>query len=142
MTLTYRGTELRSITDRRWFSLVNGFWGGITVRGEDDIIPGASGRQARPRLADRRIIRLHGFVLGTDEENHRSVQDALNTLFDPTLSSDALTVASPYMGLASGTATIQARVVSYTPVEVVPLLVTEWDIELEAIGSPPDWTRT
>lgn len=139
--LTYRSTELRDLSARRcWFDIVDGFWGGVEVRGVDVIIPGLAGRYSRNRLDDKRTVRLHGFVLGTDEANHRAVCDTLDGIFDPALAAGALVVTAPYMGLTAGSKTIQLRYLNADRREVVPYLVSEWDVELECIATPPDWT--
>lgn len=140
-TLVYRATELRDLTVRRcWFSVVSGWHDGIEVRGEDTVIPGLSGQTVRARVANLRVIHLSGTVFGTDEANWKAVMSTLEGIFDPALAPGALVVTNPYLGLASGTRTINARTVDYRTVDRLHELVTEYDVTLHAIGSPPNWT--
>lgn len=139
--LVYRSTELRDLTVRRcWFSVDSGWYDGITVRGVDVVIPGKSGRTVQTRIDDLRVIHLSGIVVGTDEANWKAVLSTLEGIFDPALDPADLVVSAPYLGLAAGTRTIAARTVDYRTVDVVPSLVTEYDVTLNAIGSPPDWS--
>ena len=139
--LTYDGTELRDMTVRRcWFSLVSGWRDGLVVRGEDIVIPGKSGRDQEGRVADYRVVVLHGIVLGTSESKWDSVSTTLDGLFDPSDNAKNLVVTSPYMGLSAGSRTISARVESVRVDQIVPYLVSEWTVILHAYGSPPDWS--
>lgn len=139
--LTYRSTELRTLATRRcWFSVVSGWHDGIEVRGINVVIPGKSGQTFQTRIKNLRVVRLSGIVLGTDEANWKAVMSTLEGIFDPSLSPGNLVVTAPYLGLTSGTRTISAYTVDYRTVDRVPGLVTEYDVTLNAIGSPPDWT--
>lgn len=139
--LTYDGTELRDLATRRcWFSIMSGWRDGLVVRGEDIVIPGKAGRDQESRVADYRVVHLHGLVLGTSETNWDSVSSTLDGLFDPSDNAKNLVVTSPYMGLSAGTLTISARVYSVRVTQIVPYLVSEWDVILHALGSPPDWS--
>lgn len=143
--LTFRGTELRDINERRcWFGIVAGYFGGVDVRGRDAVIVGAHGQFSTSRKAHTRAVRLQGFVVGTDEENWAEVSAELESIFDPTLLPGTLQVTSPYMGLDSGTRSIEARAEDYRTIDRVPFLVTEYDVTLIAVGDPvngvpPDW---
>jgi hypothetical protein len=139
--LTYRGVELRDLgVSPRYFSITGGWRDGVEVRGKDATIVGAPGRYELNRVADRRVVSLVGLVLATSEANWDDQMEVLEELFDPTLGSDNLIVTSPYMGLSAGTRTISARVANYLTVDVVPQLVTRWDVTLHAISNPPNWT--
>jgi hypothetical protein len=141
-TLTYRSEELRDLSvAHRYFSITGGWRDGLEVRGKDATIVGAPGMYELNRIANLRVIQLVGFVLAEDESDWDSEMAALEDIFSPLLSSDDLEVTSPYMGLAGGTRTISARVANYITVDVVPQLVTRWDVTLHAIGNPPNWTE-
>jgi hypothetical protein len=138
--IVYRNTELRNFTTTdRWFEVVEGLWGGIQTRGEDVIIPSASGRWARNRIADLRVVRLHGFVFGTTEALHRTNMNTVMTALDVTADPANLVIHTPLYGVPSGTRTISARVVDVRIVAMAPM-VSEIDAELHAIASPPNWT--
>lgn len=138
--LTYRATELRDLAvGHRWFSITGGWRDGIEVRGRDATIVGAPGQYELNRIANQRTIAAVGFVLAEDEEDWDDEMEVLCALFDTTLASGDLEVTSPYMGLAGGTRTIAARVANYLTVDVVPQLVTRFDVTFQAVGNPPDW---
>lgn len=138
--ITYRSTELRDFaTTDRWFEVVEGLWGGVQTRGVDVVIPALSGRYARNRVADLRVVRLHGFVYGSTEAAHRTNMDTVVTALDVTAEPADLVVHTPLYGIASGTKTISARVVDIRIVAVAPM-VSEIDAELHCISTPPDWT--
>ncbi len=142
MALTYRGVELRNITSaRRWFDLPMGMTGLLSTRGKDVTIPTLSGQYARSRIAHQRIIAIHGFVLGTSETNHLAERDALDAIFDPVLDPGSLVATGTWLGLGVTTKTILVRVLDEPKVvERVPNLVTEYDVQLLCIASPPNWT--
>ena len=139
--LTYRATELRDLAVRRcWFNIESGWHDGVEVRGEDTVIPGAAGQTSRNRIAHVRVIWLHGTVFGTDEANWKAVCATLEGIFDPSLAPGALVVTAPYLGLAAGSRSINARTVNYRTVHLLDQLVTEYNVTLHAIGNPPNWT--
>lgn len=139
--MTYRGTELADLTVRRClFELVGGWRDGLSVRGDDTVIPGASGRIEEARREDLRAIRLHGIVLATSEANWNTVLGELETAFDVSAAAASLIVTAPFMGLATGTRTISARVESVVTRDLLYGLVTEYDVLLHSVASPPDWT--
>ncbi len=141
--LTYRDVELRNLTvNRHHFSITGGWRDGIEVRGKDATIVGAPGMYELNRIPNKRVITLVGYVLGEDESDWDDEMAALEALFDPTLASGDLVVTDPYMGLVGMERTISARVSNYLTIDVVPQLVTRWDVTLNAIGNPPDWTET
>lgn len=138
--LTYRGTELRDLAVAgRWFSITGGWRDGIETRGKDATIVGAPGMYELNRKANHRVITLAGYVLASSEDDWDDEIAVLEALFDPTLLSGSLVVTSPYMGLTSGTRSISARVVNYLTVDVVPQLVTRYDVTLHCITNPPNW---
>lgn len=140
-TLVYRTTELRDLTARRcWFSIVAGWRDGIQVRRVTTEIPGLEGRTDEGAVEDIRVIRLHGLIVATSEANWDTVSATLNTTFDPAAATADLVVHSPYLGLSAGTRTISAIVESVRVIEIVPSLVTEYDVVLHALGSPPNWS--
>lgn len=142
MSLVYRSTELRNLTTARyWFDLPLGLTGILTVRGKDLTLPKSSGQYAGNRLAHQRIVPIHGLLLGTSESNHYSGRAALDAIFDPELDAGNLVVTGDWIGLGATTKTISVRVMDDVRiVEKVPNLVTEYDVQLLCIASPPDWT--
>ncbi len=137
--IVYRSVELRTFgTTNRWFEVREGLYDGVQVRGKDVVIPALSGRYARDRIADFRVIRLHGWVYGDTEAAFRTNMEATMVALDPTAAPANLVVHSPLYGVAS-TKTISARTID---VRVLPLswLHAEIDVELHCIASPPNWT--
>lgn len=143
--LTFGGTDIRDRTGI-FFDVVAGFRGVAEVRGADSIIPGKAGRTARSRVKDRRLIRLHGYIRGAgatltaQQQDFKAKCETAATLFDPDDAAKSLVVTAPYMGLAAGTKTISARVLSVIEGREQMGTFQEWDVAVEAIGDPPDWT--
>jgi hypothetical protein len=142
--LSYKGTDLQTL--KVYFDIASGFWEPAEVRGQDDIIPGLSGRFRRNRVKDRRIIELRGWIRGVGGTVLERQQDwgattaAVMALMDPTGAAGTLQVTNPYMGLTSGTKTISAYPLNLIGGEVDnSLSFQRWSIELEAVGTPPDW---
>lgn len=142
MALVLNSVELRDIiTARRWFDLPMGMTGQLSTRGVDVTIPGLSGQYPRDRIAHQRIVPIHGFVLGTSEANHLAERDALEAVFDPTDAPMNLVVTGDWIGLGATTRTLVVRVMDDVRiVERVPNLVTEYDVQLLCIATPPNWT--
>lgn len=145
MGLTFRGTDIQ--TANIFLDITRGYAEPAAVRGRDIIIVGRAGRTETSvvRKKDVRRILLEGWVLGTGaslvlkQQSWRSSTDTLMALMDHTLASGALVVSTPYMGLPSGSKTIQAKCINVMPGPIVSLYFQRWSIELEAIGNPPDW---
>lgn len=146
-SLTVGGLELRDLSAGYWFEIINGGPDDIaTVRGTDDIVPGASGRASGAWAKDVRTLRLHGIVAGeatesvTAAESFRTRMDALVAKMDPTALVDVVAYA-PYLGLASGkTATLSdCRPQNITGNPSYGDEVREMILELQSIDSPPDW---
>lgn len=151
--LTYRSVDLQTTTLA--FDLRSGFVEPATVRGEDDVIPGAAGRDVGARRADTLRIVLEGHVRGIgatrDERalSWRVASDALSAVLDRALTPGALVVgpvvpdewpdAAPYLGLLQNYG-LDARVVNAIsgPVQAHMSYQT-WSIELECVDSPPEW---
>lgn len=146
--LHYRTVSIRRGDRSIFLQIVAGMDEQVEVRGSDDIIPEATGRDVQPRRPDRRVIELQGWVLGVGatienkRTNYRSRINELHAILDPTLAPGALTVTSPYMGLASGTATIAARYVNAVWDEVIQGYFRRVSVELECVASPPNWVVT
>lgn len=143
MGMTYRGTDVQ--TANIVLDIIRGYAEPAEPRGTDIPIPGKHGRLEMARKKDRRSILLEGYVLGTgasltaQQQSWRTSTDALMALMDRTLASGALVVTSPYMGLAAGSKSINAKCLNVMPGPIVGLYHQRWSIELEAIGDPPDW---
>ena len=142
MGLSYRSVDLQ--TDNIKMDLYRGYFEPPEVRGEDDVIPGAPGRDEMGREVDRLLLRIEGYVIGTgaDEEERQqswhTATMALMATLDRTLASGVLVVTAPYLGLVSGTRTITARCVNMLggPVEAC-MTLQRWSIDLEAVE--PIW---
>jgi hypothetical protein len=151
--LNYRALDLQSATTH--FDLRSGYVEPPTVRGEDDVLPGAAGRDVGARRADIRRIILEGHIRGAgadrDERamSFRTASDALAAVLDRALTPGELVVgpaapaqfpdAAPYLGLTDNYS-LNARVVNAIsgPVQAHMSYQT-WSIELECVDSPPEW---
>ena len=140
---TYDGEALEEVIDgapRKLIGLVSGLDDSWEVRGEDDIVPGTSGRNPRNRLRDRLPILLEGSLLGvgtTAAEQHGDVRAAgeeLRVLVDPTRDPASLVVALE----DGGTATISARPLNVAAGPPTLAAVRSVSIQLEAVED--DWT--
>jgi hypothetical protein len=130
-----------------WLDLAVGYFDPAEVRGEDDIIPGASGREAGQWQRDIRRLQMPGFVRGiggNQDERSASWHDATVALMavmqlygDPV----PIEVDGPYLGIPTGTTrTLNARCVRVIPGPVQNLMSFQpWSFELECIDSPPEW---
>lgn len=138
--LTYRGTELRSLTAGigYWFHVVPPRKGTLKVKGTDPPIPAKRGRWAGNRLADIRTVMLHGEVTASSESDYATKMAALDVIFDPELSAGALVLGTDYPG-QSVSETLQVRFVNYFVREDVDHLLAELDVQLDTVDSP-DWT--
>lgn len=121
-----------------------------TVRGEDDIVPGASGRVTRTRVGDSLPVVIHMLVMGSGSthdaiaESYLTRMTALKDVFDPTADPFTLTIhptAKAVGGkVASGkTATIKVRCLRFVGPPAIGDEVREFDIECESVDSPPVW---
>jgi hypothetical protein len=126
-----------------------------SVRGTDDIIPQAAGREAAARQHDVLRFTLQGYVKGTGVDRDtralswRVATDALMAVMDFALDPSAVVVgpeapaqfpeASPYIGLTDNM-TLNARCVSMVrgPVQY-HMAYQSWSFEMECIDSPPEW---
>lgn len=144
------GTDLRPTDGTMKLDLIAGFWEPPNARGEDDVIPEASGRDEGVWIKDHRTIKLHGYVKGTGSTlvaRQQSFQSTMTTLMgklDTTASPAALVVSGPYMGLATSPSTvtksINVRCVNVVVGPITGLYHATVDVELVSIDSPPDWT--
>lgn len=118
-------------------------------RGEDDVIPEASGRAAGAWIADTRDLTLHGFVQGSGS-TAQAIRESFKTQFalllavmDPA-ALVTVTVYPPHFGLATGTtATLTScrpmRIIGPDPATLAWYEAWEGDIQLTSIKSPPNW---
>lgn len=118
------------------------------TRGEDDVIPGLPGRFRRNRVDDVLEIELRGSVRGLGATVDARAQDfrasvtALQAAFDPVGGPGTLSVIAPYLGLPSGSQSIEAYPVAPGIMggESHNLMsFMRFSIELIAIGDPPRW---
>ena len=113
-----------------------------TYRGEDDVVPAASGLYAGQWTKDTRDVALHGIVTGTSRTNFRSRADSLIAAMDPA-SLITISVYPPHFGLSTGeVATLSnvrpQRIIGGDPSDK---WYEGWEVTLElvCIDSPPDW---
>lgn len=117
-------------------------------RGEDDIVPEASGRYPGQFIADGRDVVLHGFISGSGSDA-QAIRESFAAAFASVLArmqpTDliALTVYPPNFGLAMGDA---ATLQNVRPLRIVaPEPTRQWyeawegNLELVCIDSPPEW---
>lgn len=137
--LTYRGTDIQD-TDSTFLEIVRGLAEVTEVRGVDIVVPAATGRVARNRVADRLGIVLQGFVRGVagydeadDQAAFVTARSAFRALFDPTDDPGEI-VATLEDG---STQTIDARTLNIVWDQVVPTFARV-SVELESVD--PDWT--
>lgn len=146
--LHYRTVNIRRADRSIFLQLYLGFDDEPSVRGEDDIVLYAAGRRLRSRWKDVRVIELRGWVQGVGatlaakRAAYRERIDELHAIFDPTLAPGPLVVTAPYMGLASGTASIDARYLNASWDDPLLGWFRRVSVELECISSPPDWVRS
>lgn len=130
------------------FDIFRGFNELPETRGQDDVIPGLPGRYRRNRVDDVLEIELRGSVRGVGatvvarQQDFRASVTALQAAFDPIGGPGILTVLAPYLGLASGSVSINAY-------PVAPGLLggnshnlmsfMRFSIELVAVDNPPRW---
>lgn len=140
---SYDGTSLVTVTAsyELTFWLLSGLDSGLEVRGVDTVIPGATGRTPRNRVADRRVIEIQGWVKGlgaTDAlrgAGFRSAMEVLRTLFSSTRSAATLVV-----GVEDNTSTksISARPLPDVGIDYRRVPAAIVNINLEAVS--PTWT--
>lgn len=149
--MIYGGLTYRTVDIQRpdlFFDVMSSPYEPAEYRGRDDIALGRPGRVRRNRIADRRIINLRGWTRGigtTVEERRESWNDAeaeFLALLDPSLAPGALIVLAPYLGLLSGSLSIDVVGLNWIAGDVIGSMSFRlWTVELEAVGNPPDWTN-
>lgn len=149
--LTYRGTDLQNGGDpwssTIYFDLVEGYSEPAEVRGEDLIIPQKPGMTEMSKVKHRRLIELRGHIRGVGAdmveraESWRAATDTVMALMSLSAASGALVIGTPYLGLPSGSKTIQARCVDAIPGPILNRQSFQrWTFRLVAIGNPPEWS--
>jgi hypothetical protein len=140
ITITFGGHTLQDADFGIFLEITKGLIENADVRGTDTIIPGAIGRRARTRVADRRDIELAGFVQGTgatEALQRASCWTKIGTLqgwFSPTLTPANLVATLP----GGGTKTIVARPLTITAAEQTIPSRVDLVILLESVA--PNWT--
>lgn len=145
--ITIGGLEICDLSAGYWSEVILGGPDDIAeYRGEDDVVPEASGRDAGTWIADTRILRIQTIVFGTGStasaaaESYRTRMDALVLKMKPS-STVAVVVYAPLFGLASGTtATLSdCRPQNITGAPAGGDQFRQVVLELKSIDSPPDW---
>lgn len=141
-SLTFKGTDIQRSDFKIHLEVKRGFLESADVRGEDTIIPGATGRVPRNRKKDLRVIELEGTVRGegaTEDLRLSDFQDscdALISLFDPAAAT----------GTLSGTAwdgTTRSIVCRALPGNVWSMVLPgEATFNVQLLSVVPDWTTT
>jgi len=149
--ITLGGVEVQGsvASNGLYFTFIRGGLQSLaTFRGEDDIVPQASGRDPGAWIADTRELVLHGFVQGNgataqlQRESFRTRTATLMAVMDP---ATLITIVAypPNFGLTTGTtATLTncrpQRIVAPEPSD---LWYEGWEVTLElvSIKSPPNW---
>jgi hypothetical protein len=125
-----------------------------TYRGEDDVVPEASGRAAGLWIADIREVTLHGLVdgvIGTSPSTEQDIREALATRYALLLTVMVptalvtITVYPPHFGLGVGDFATLAncrpmRMVGPDPAELEWYRSWEGDLQFTCIDSPPEWS--
>lgn len=124
-----------------FLEIKRGIYEGPEVRGTDTTVPARSGRIARNRIGDRRVIELEGYVsgLGSTEaaqrEHFLDLADTIGSLFDPTAMPATLAAAMQ----DGGTRTIKARTLPTVLWDQIVPSMAKVNIQLEAVE---DWIIT
>lgn len=149
LTWTWSGGVLDLQTLKVYFDIHRGFNEHPDVRGRDDVVPGRAGRYRRNRVDDIQVIELRGWVRGVGatvlerQQDFRASVSAVKASLDPIGSGGTLTVLAPYLGLLSGSQSIQAYPANNPLLggEVTNLMSFQrFSIELESVANPPRWT--
>lgn len=142
--LTYRGVDIQRAD--LFLDLLSSPYEPADHRGSDDVVPGLAGRFRRNRVADRRLIALKGWTRGIGatavarRESWNVAEADLLALVDPSLAAGDLTILAPYMGLPSGSLTIEAIGLNWVGGDVLgSMSFRRWSIELEVVSNPPNW---
>jgi hypothetical protein len=130
-----------------WLDLVSGYSEPAEVRGEDDVVPEAAGREPGTWQRDMRRIQLEGHAkgFGTDREERsadwRISTDALMAVMQLYDAPGLVEVDGPYLGIATGeTHYLNARCVRVLPGPILNRMSYQaWSFTLECIDSPPEW---
>lgn len=141
---TYKSVGIQTPT--LYLDVAASLWAPADHRGEDDIAAGRTGRIRRNRVADVRTIPLVGYTRGIGAtiadrmESWAEAEATLGALLDPDVVGE-LVLLAPYLGLASGTATIDAYPLNWIPGPPEGTMTfRRWTIDLESVANPPDWT--
>lgn len=143
---SFAGTDLNTMSGsspRLTFWIESGLDDGLAVRGTDTVVPGATGRTARDRKADRRLITVFGIIAGVGStaaaqtDDFRDAMQVITALFNPTTAPASLVVAFED-GVRS--ATISARALPDPDIVYVGDVLAEVAYDMEAIS--PTWAIT
>jgi hypothetical protein len=134
-------------TARIWLDLVSGYSEPAEVRGEDDVVPEAAGREPGTWQRDLRRIQLDGHVKGfggTRAERTaawREATDDLMAVMQMHATPGLVEIDGEYLGIPIGeTHFVYARCVRVLPGPILNRMSYQgWVFELECIDSPPEW---
>lgn len=132
-----------------WLDLEEGFYEPADVRGEDDVVPEASGREVGARIRDVREIVLTGHVRGQGTTAAERSSDwytrtqALMAVMQLHSDPGVLEVDGPYLGIPEGTGySLNARVVRVISGRIRNRMSYQtWSFQLRCIDSPPEWVE-
>jgi len=141
MGLTYRGLNVQ--TANIHLDLPYGIRLPWAVRGSDDIVPGADGREEGAWEDDYLDLILEGWVKGTGatltdrQQSWRTNTDALRATLLHDLEPGPLLVSGPYLGLTDSEQ-LDARCVNVlTTAPLASMTFQRWSIVLRVITSTP-----
>ena len=141
------GLEICDLSAGYWSEIILGGPDDLaTYRGEDDVVPEASGMDPGLWVAESRILRIQTLIVGDGAtgtlaaQSYRSRADALAAKMDPA-STISVVVYAPLFGLSSGqTATLAGcRPQNITGAPAMGDQGRLVVLELKSIASPPNW---
>ena len=149
--LLFRSVDLQNATTPELATIWLDIWNPFEpseVRGDDLVIPEKSGQTPMTKIKHRRIIELRGHVNGIGgsqserSESFWSASEALRDVMDFDLAPGTLQWLSPYLGLPSGSQSLQARAVDAIPGPITNRMSFQrWTFRLVCVDDPPEWTE-
>lgn len=147
MSLTVEGVEFQSLTDGRWFDVVEGGRFDVPMsRGRNTVVPSRPGQTRRNHVADHLPIVLRGRVWGDGataalrRASFATRMAALRTACGSVGSNRTIVAGPPNEALAVGqTATIEGQFERTVPGPVRGWEEQSLDVEFACIANPPVW---
>lgn len=149
--LIFRSLDLQDGDDPSeagiWLDLINPFEPAeVRGAGDDFVIPQKPGMTPMDKYKHRRVLELRGHVRGLGEDlderaaSFYSLSEDLRAVMDMDLDPGTLEWVSPYLGLPSGSQTIEARCIDATPGPILNRMSFQrWSFRLISVSNPPEW---